>query len=133
MEKELVEKLTPLCWAKHTVAEKVQRDEKQTAKLDEKDKIDDDDDDDQDNYDYPDMSLITNLPQLPQSQVRPVVRVQPSTRVVPTTSMGVSQMSVKELVLCLNQCALPQLAFLCENNIFSREDRNLAKLSRLGR
>ena len=101
---------------KHTVAEKVQRDEKQTVKLDEKDKIDDDDDDDQDNYDYPDMSLITNLPQLPQSQVRPVVRVQPSTRVVPTTSMGVSQMSVKELVLCLNQCDLPQLAKLCVEN-----------------
>ena len=102
---------------KHTVAEKVQRDEKQTVKLDEKDKIDDDDDDgDQDNYDYPDMSLITNLPPLPQSQVRPVVRVQPSTRVVPTTSMGVSQMSVKELVFCLNQCALPQLAKLCVEN-----------------
>ena len=102
---------------KHTVAEKVQRDKKQTVKLDEKDKIDDDDDDgDQNNYDYPDMSLITNLPPLPQSQVRPVVRVQPSTRVVPTTSMGVSQMSVKELVLCLNQCALPQLAKLCVEN-----------------
>jgi hypothetical protein len=30
--------------------------------------------------------------------------------------MGVSQMSVKELVLCLNQCALPQLAKLCDEN-----------------
>jgi hypothetical protein len=109
---------------KHTVAEKVQRDKKQTVKLDEKDKIDDDDDD-QGNYDYPDMSFITNLPPLPpianlpplpQSQVRPIVRVQPNTRVVPTTSMGVSQMSVKELVLCLNQCALPQLAKLCDEN-----------------
>jgi hypothetical protein len=38
------------------------------------------------------------------------------TRVVSTTSMGVSQMSVKELVLCLNQCALPQLAKLCDEN-----------------
>jgi len=114
---------------KHTVAEKVQRDEKQTVKLDEKDKIDDDDGDQ--DYDYLDMSLITNLPPFPKSQVRPVVRVQPSTRVVPTTSMCVSQMSVKELVLCLNQCALSQLAKLCVENtidgifLFDLQDHDL--------
>jgi hypothetical protein len=115
---------------KHTVAEKVQRDEKQTVKLDEKDKIDDDDDDDDgDQYcDYLDMFLITNLP---QSKVRPVEKVQPSTRVIPTTSMCVSQMSVKELVLCLNQCALPQLAKLCVENtidgifLFDLQDHDL--------
>ena len=101
---------------KHTVAEKVQCDEKQTVKLDEKDKIDDDDDDDDEvTYDYPDISKMTNLPP-PQSQGRPIVRVQPSTRVVPTTSTSVSQMSVKDLVLCLNQCALPELAKLCDKH-----------------
>jgi hypothetical protein len=52
---------------------------------------------------------VYDKPPVPQSLVRPIVRVQPSTRVVSTTSMDVSQMSVKELVLCLNQCALPQL------------------------
>ena len=35
--------------------------------------------------------------------------------------MGVSQMSVKELVLCLNQCALPQLAKLCDENTIEGE------------
>jgi hypothetical protein len=35
--------------------------------------------------------------------------------------MGVSQMSVKELVLCLNQCALPQLAKLCDENTIDGE------------
>ena len=58
----------------------------------------------------------SKLPPVPQSLVRPIVRVQPSTRVVSTTSMGVSQMSVKELVLCLKHCALPQLAKLCDEN-----------------
>ena len=58
----------------------------------------------------------SKLPPVPQSLVRPIARVQPSTPVVSKTSMGVSQMSVKELVLCLNQCALPQLAKLCDEN-----------------
>jgi hypothetical protein len=35
--------------------------------------------------------------------------------------MDVSQMSVKELVLCLNQCALPQLAKLCDENTIDGE------------
>lgn len=92
---------------------------------------DDDDDENKDLYDYPDITLMKNLPPLPQSQVRPIVRVQPSTRVVPTTSMGVSQMSVKELVICLNQCALPELAKLCDKNtidgkfLFDLQDRDL--------
>jgi hypothetical protein len=61
------------------------------------------------------------------------LRVQPSTRVVPTTSMGVSQMSVKELVLCLNLCALPQLAKLCVENtidgkfLFDLQEHDLLK------
>ena len=63
----------------------------------------------------------SKVPPVPQSLVRPIVRVQPSTRVVSTTSMGVSQMSVKELVLCLNQCALPQLAKLCDENTIDGE------------
>ena len=63
----------------------------------------------------------SKLPPVPQSLVRPILRVQPSTRVVSTTSMGVSQMSVKELVLCLNQCALPQLAKLCDENTIDGE------------
>ena len=63
----------------------------------------------------------SKLPPVSQSLVRPIVRVQPSTRVVSTTSMDVSQMSVKELVLCLNQCALPQLAKLCDENTIDGE------------
>ena len=63
----------------------------------------------------------SKLPPVPQSLVRPILRVQPSIRVVSTTSMDVSQMSVKELVLCLNQCALPQLAKLCDENTIDGE------------
>ena len=63
----------------------------------------------------------SKLPPVSQSLVRPIVRVQPSTRVVSTTSMDVSQMSLKELVLCLNQCALPQLAKLCDENTIEGE------------
>lgn len=72
--------------------------------------------DDMEDYDYPDVSKM--LPQIPEGkQDRPVGKVQPSTRPIPSTQESrLSQMSVKELVSCLQQCALSKLAVLCNEH-----------------
>lgn len=81
--------------------------------------LDDESDEDQQDYDYPDISKMLPIPPPQQSQIRPVVRVQPSTRIttsVTTSSERLSQMSVQDVVRCLHQCALPKLANLCDEN-----------------
>ncbi|CAG2240044.1 unnamed protein product [Mytilus edulis] len=76
-------------------------------------------DEEMQDYDYPDISKMLPMPPSQQSQNRPVVRVQPSTRnitSVTTSSERMSQMSVQDVVRCLHQCALAKLANLCDEN-----------------
>lgn len=57
------------------------------------------------------------FPETTEVERRPIGKIQPSARHAPNSEgPRVSQMSVKELVNCLRQCALSNLADLCDEH-----------------
>lgn len=72
--------------------------------------------DSSDVYDIPDFSKMLPYPPI-NTQIRPIGKIRPSTRSSHSQrEPHISQMSVKELVSCLHQCALTKLADLCDEH-----------------